>query len=125
MIAMPRWIVLSAAALILAAGVGGTARADVTHDDLMYRIQSAKTGADHDEIAAIYEQRAGADRAAAENHRRMENLYRGIDPTGGGRGSGQMALHCRNIAAGYARAAEEHEALAKLHRQFSSASPLR
>lgn len=48
---------------------------------LMYWIQSEKTGADHDETAPIYEQQAGAGRGAAENHWRMESLYRRIDPT--------------------------------------------
>jgi hypothetical protein len=120
MTAIARWIVWSAAALVLAAGAASVAQADVSHEKLMHMIQSAKTGADHEEIAAIYEQQARADRAAAESHRRMESLYKGIDPTAGGRGSGQMALHCKNLAAGFARAADEHDALAKLHRQAAA-----
>ena len=116
-----RWIMWSAAALVLGAAALNTARAaEVSHDQLMHMIQSAKTKADHEQIASIYEQQASADRAAAENHRRMESLYRGIDPTAGGRGYGQMGVHCKNIAEGYARAAEEHDALAKLHRQAAA-----
>ena len=120
--ATSRWILLGAAALVLGAGALNAARAaEVSHDQLMHMIQTAKTRADHEQIASIYEQQASADRAAAENHRRMESLYKGIDPTAGGRGSGQMAVHCKNLAAGYARAAEEHAALAKLHRQAAEA----
>lgn len=116
--AIARWVISSAAALVLAAGAFGAAGADTaSHDRLMQMIQSAKTPADHEAIAAIYEEQARADRAAAENHQSMARMYRGIDPTGGGRGSGQMAAHCKNIAESYARAAEEHSALAELHRK--------
>lgn len=119
--AISRWIVSSAVALALAAGAFIAAGAEpISHDQLMHKVQSAKTRADHEEIAAIYEQQAATDRAAAENHRRMERLYKGFDPSQGGRASGQMALHCKNLAEGYARAAEEHGALAQLHRKAAA-----
>ena len=119
--AISRWIVSSAAALVLAASAFNAAGADtISHDQLMHKIQNAKTRADHEEIAAIYEQQASSERAAAENHRRMERLYKGFDPTQGGRSSGQMAVHCKNLAEGYARAAEEHSALAQLHRKTAA-----
>ena len=119
--AVSRWIVASAAALVLATSALSAAAADtVSHDRLMHMIQSAKTPADHEKIAAIYEQQARADQAAAENHRRMERLYKGIDPTAGGRGSGQMAIHCKNIADSYERAAHENNSLAELHRKAAA-----
>ena len=118
-----RRALLSATALALAAAALPAAAADVvSHDQLMHMIQTAKTPADHEKIAAIYEQQARADQAAAENHRRMERLYKGIDPTQGGRGSGQMAVHCKSIADDYSRAAEEHSALAKLHREAAASA---
>jgi hypothetical protein len=52
----------------------------------------------------------------------MERLYKGIDPTQGGRGSGQMAVHCKSIADDYSRAAEEHSQLAKLHRDAAASA---
>ena len=118
--AISGWIMSAAAALVLAASAFNAAAAEVSHDQLMHKIQNAKTRADHEEIAAIYEQQASADRAAAENHRRMERLYKGFDPSQGGRGSGQMAVHCKNLAEGYARAAEEHSGLAQLHRKAAA-----
>ena len=119
--AISRWVVSSAAALVLAVSALNVVAADtVSHDRLMQMIQSAKTRADHEEIAAIYEQQARADRAAAENHQSMARMYRGIDPTGGGRGAGQMAAHCKSIAESYARAADEHSALAELHRKHAA-----
>ena len=119
--AISRWVVSIAAALVLAAGALSAAGAEtVSHDQLMHMIQTAKTRADQEKIAAIYEQQARADQAAAENHRSMERLYKGIDPTGGGRGSGQMAAHCKNIADAYERAAQENNSLAELHRKAAA-----
>ena len=119
--AISRWVVSSAAALVLAAGALSAAGAEtVSHDQLMHMIQTAKTRADHEKIAAIYEQHARADLAAAESHRRMERLYKGFDPTAGGRGSGQMAVHCKNIADNYTRTAHENDSLAELHRKAAA-----
>ena len=119
--AISRWVVSSAGALVLAASALSVAAADtVSHDQLMHMIQTAKTAADQEKIAAIYEQQAKANLAAAEDHRRMEKLYKGIDPTGAGRGSPQMAVHCKNIADDYSRAAQEDNALAELHRKAAA-----
>jgi hypothetical protein len=119
MSAMTRWIVGSAAAVVLAAGALNAVRAaDVSHDPLMHMIQSARTRADHEEIASIYEQQARADRTSADEHRKMEKLYRAFgqaDPAWAE--SGQTPVHCQNLTSIYQSAAEEHEALAELHRQ--------
>ena len=118
---MSRRALLSATALALAAVALPAASADaISHDQLMHMIQTAKTPADHEKIAAVYEQQARADQAAAENHRRMERLYKGIDPTQGGRGSGQMAVHCKNLADNYSRSAQENNSLAELHRKAAA-----
>lgn len=120
---MSRRALLSATALAVVAAALPAAGADaVSHDQLMHMIQTAKTPADHEKIAAVYEQQARADEAAAANHRRMESLYKGIDPTGGGRSSGQMAAHCKRTADDYSHAAAEHSALAKLHREAAAAA---
>ena len=108
-------------AFMLVVPAFNAAAADVSHEQLMHKIQTAKTRTDHEEVAAIYEQQARTDRAASEEHRKMEQLYRGFGQSEAGRASpGQMAAHCKNIAAGYARAADEHDALAKLHRQAAA-----
>ena len=119
--ALSRWVVSSAAALVLAAGALSAAAADtVSHDQLMHMIQTAKTRADHEKIAAVYEEQARDDEATAAMHLRLQSLYRGIDPTGGGRGSGQMATHCKNLADSYTQAAHEQHALAELHRKTAA-----
>ena len=120
--ALLRWGLTSAAALVLASAALTAAAADaMSHEELMHKIQAAKTRADHEEISAIYEKQASADVAAAENPRRMESYYKGIDATGGGRSNfGQMAMHCKNLADGFTRAAKEHNALAQLHRKAAA-----
>ena len=42
----------AAAALALAAGAESVPRAQISHEQLMHMIQSAKTRADHEQIAA-------------------------------------------------------------------------
>lgn len=120
--AVLRWALTSATALVLATAAFTAAGAEtISHEELMHKIQAAKTRADHEEISAIYEKQASADLAAAENHRRMESFYKGIDATGGGRSNfGQMAIHCKSLAEGFGRAAKEHSALAQLHRKAAA-----
>ena len=119
--AISRWAVTSVIALILATASFTTIAADeVSYDKLMNMIQAAKTPADHEAIAKVYDQQAAQDAANADAHTRTASLYRGIDPTGGGRGSGQMAIHCKNIADSYTRAAKEHKDLAALHRKLAT-----
>ena len=122
MLRMSRTALLITTVLAIAAAVLPAAGADaISHDQLMHMIQTAKTPADQEKIAAVYEQLARDDEAAAEKHRSMERMYRGIDPTAGGRGSG-MAAHCKRIAEGYSQAAHEHSELAKLHRDAAASS---
>lgn len=117
-----RMIVWSAAAVVLGAGALSTAEAaNVSNDELLHMIQTAKTRADHEAIASVYEQQARADRAAANEHRRMEKLYKAFseaDPMWSS--SGQTPEHCQNLAAIYQQAAQGHDALAELHRQVAS-----
>ena len=112
----------SAAAVVLAsAALNAMGAADLSDDELMHMIQSAKTRADHEAIASVYERQARADRAAANEHRRMEKLYKAFseaDPAWSS--SGQTPEHCQNLASIYQQAAQAHDALAELHRQAAS-----
>jgi hypothetical protein len=95
----------------------------ISHDQLMHKIQSARTPADHEYIALIYEEQASAELVTAEEHRRMGDFYKGVDPTGAGRGtSANLAAHCNNLVEVYTRAAKEYSALAKLHREAAAAA---
>lgn len=95
-------------------------RADA-RDELMHMIQSAKTRADYEAIASVYAQQARADRAAANEHRRMERLYKAFSEANlAWTSSGRPLEHCQNIASIYQHAAPEHHAFAELHRQAAS-----
>ncbi len=79
-------------------------------------LETARTRADHEEIAAWYEREAGSaeDRAAA--HRRMRNAYALPEP---GYGSAAFVEHCQNLILRYQQAAEGNLALAQLHRRLA------
>ena len=110
---------LSAAALVFAvAALPAAGEGGVSQEELIQKIQNARTRADHLEIALIYEKQASADRAAAEEHRRMASQYNRLDPSRIDRSTLKtMAIHCYNLVELYTGAAKEHSALAALHRE--------
>jgi hypothetical protein len=102
-----------AVAAMPAAGEGG-----ISQEELMEKIQNARTRMDHEEIALIYEKQVNADLAAAEEHRRMASQYKMSDPSRVDRSAFKtMAIHCYNLVELYMGAAKEHSALAALHRE--------
>ena len=70
---------------------------------------------DHAGLAAWYEQEAGNLRARAEEMRQMAKTYeqRMTKP----KQHSSFVQHCRNLVEKYTKAAEEADALAKLHEQ--------
>ena len=81
-------------------------------------IESAKTKADHEAIAVLYEQEAKTLQEKAEKHLGLANRY-------GSLGSyetvkGGMVEHCNAIARKYQEAAKEYLELAKLHREMAA-----
>lgn len=112
------WVMKSGALLLTMFALGGCAtEAPLQPAGLEQRIATARVRADHEEIASVYEQQAGADKAAAERHRRLAQVYRGrtdrnIPPN--------MARHCESLVRIYQQAAEENLALAKEHRRVAA-----
>jgi hypothetical protein len=91
----------------------------MTHDmDAM--IQKASTKADHEALAAHYEQEAKALQAKAADHDKMAQAY----SRGGGyiQIKGNLLQHCEILAARYREAATQYLALAKEHRQLAAAA---
>ena len=116
-----RRLVLGASAVLAAAilTLGGcVAEGPLRPTALEQKIEAARTRADHEEIASLYEQQAGADKAAGERHRGLARAY--------GRSwtyrdeDANLARHCESLARTYQQAAEENLALAKAHRQIAS-----
>src|SRR5437667_7725530 len=78
-------------------------------------ITSAKTSADHEKLAAHYEQEAKAARAKAEEHKKMADAYR----KAGGPLIEKLHFdqHCDTLVKSYTSMADELEALAKAERE--------
>lgn len=124
-----RWLVLGTIVLTLGACATEGPFNPVKTAGLEQKIEAARTGADHSEIAAIYEQQAGTDKESVERHRRLARAYeRGwvwAGPKVGAvvsarRANQSLIAHCENLARIYQQAAEENLALATEHRQLAA-----
>jgi len=85
------------------------------HMSMSDMITMAKTPADHEKLAAHYEQEAKAARAKSEEHKAMADAYR----KGGGALIEKLHFdqHCDGLAKSYASMADEFDALAKAERE--------
>lgn len=108
-----------ALALVALALVGCTGEGPVKPAGLEQKIESARTPADFEEIASMYEAQASIDKVAAERHRRLAKAYR-TGPSSPRGGQANMAGHCENLARFYQQASEENLALAKEQRQVTA-----
>ena len=81
------------------------------HMSMSDMITMAKTPADHEKLAAHYEQEAKAARAKAEEHKMMADAYR----KGGGPLIEKLHFdqHCDALSKSYTSMADEFDALAK------------
>jgi hypothetical protein len=118
---MKRVTMLLAAGLVLLAAASlptiraGAQQAVVTDDNLDQMIASAKTPAEHDAIAAFYEQQAADAKKKADLHRRTAETYRSLKipkPV-------YMAEMCDGIAAMWDKIAADNSRLAKAHQDMA------
>lgn len=79
------------------------------------QIGAAKTPADHEAIAAAFDQEAVRLEALAKDHEKMAQTYRSMSSKKG-MASASMHAHCANLAKRYQEAALENRELAKEHR---------
>lgn len=87
-----------------------TAKArDLSDEELIALIQNAKTPADHEKLAAYYDQTAADLTATATRHKELAAIYRRMPPE----------KHCKNIAISAAKGAEEARAIAQHHRMLA------
>jgi hypothetical protein len=111
---------LAAGLILLAAAALPTIRAGaqqpvVTDENLDEMTTSAKTPAEHQAIAAFFEQEAAGARNKAGLHRRTAEGYRKLKipkPV-------YMAEMCDGIAEGFEKSATDAENLAKMHREMA------
>jgi hypothetical protein len=80
------------------------------------KLETARSRADHEEIAAWYERKAGsADRQGAA-HLRMRDAYAMADR---GYDNAAVVAHCRNLILRYQQSAQDNLTLARLHRRVA------
>ena len=96
--------------------------------DLPKAIENAKTPADHEAIAAYFDEQAKGARATAEMHRKMGATYKkesSPPPKSGGAAHlfhTQMGEHCDDLATKYEKVAKDYEAMAAEHRAQAKAA---
>ncbi|MDP2005980.1 MAG: hypothetical protein Q8K45_09920 [Rubrivivax sp.] len=84
-------------------------------------IESAINRVDHEAIAVRYEREAIQNADAAKRHLGYAAVYRrNISPRSGPEVHLALAKHCENLARTYQQAADESDAMAKLHRQLAT-----
>lgn len=117
---MKRVTVLLAAGLILLAAASlptfraGAQETVVTDDNLDQALASAKTPADHEAIAAYYDQEAASNYAKAKLHHAVHHNYerfRSKPP--------DMGPHCDELAKYFQRAGDQDKDLAAGHRAMA------
>ena len=119
----PRWMCYILGAFVVTAFLmlsGCVAEGPVKPAGLEQKIEGARTRADHQEIAAVYERQAQDDRYASERHSALARLYGRRQFGRAGVANPAMVAHCQNLARIYQQAAEENLALAKGHRQMAA-----
>lgn len=103
-----------AMAAALAAGPASRAIAADTAD-IEAKITAAKTPADHEAIAAYYDQQAAEVRTKIDEHKKMAVDYKKLPHNS----KVHFDQHCDALSRDYAAAAKEYDALAKAHRQMA------
>jgi hypothetical protein len=105
-------ILLAAAMPAIRAGAQQTVVNDENLDEM---IVNAKTPAEHEAIAAYFDQEAAAAKKKAELHRKAAETYRKLKiskPV-------YMAEMCDSIAAGFDAGAADAEKMATMHREMA------
>ncbi len=85
--------------------------------DLDGKIAAAKTAADHDAIAACYDDMAKEAQAKADEHKKMGAAYR--KEQGPAAGKFNLPQHCDSFVKIYTNEAKTYEEMAKAHRQMA------
>jgi hypothetical protein len=118
--------VVAAILVVALVSLVGVAAPALTAEDLPEAIANAKTPADHEAIAAYYDEEAKEAREVAKRHQQMGAAYEKAPPAPPKAGGGHvfhrnMTEHCDKVAAKYEESAKELEAMAAAHRAEAKA----
>jgi hypothetical protein len=109
---------LIVAGVLLASFAVGAPRPLLAGQDLGAKVAEAKTAADHEAIADVYEKQAKAFEAAAERHQGVADEYAKASY----RQSQEAEAHASALAAGLRQAAKEASRLARMHRELAKSA---
>lgn len=99
----------------LVASTGSIAGAEeLNAANLANRIESARTAADHEQLATYFEAQSATAATEAQRHVRMKQSYRQFYGK-----AHDMKSHCEGLIKTYRTAADEYAALAKLHHDLA------
>ena len=112
---------VAAVGLVVLLGGAPTFSAAADDKNIEELVQNAKTAADHEAIAKLYDEEAVAARKKAEEHRKMGARYTHFEA---GNPKVQLAhfdmpKHCANLVKSYEAAAKDAEAMAAGHREMA------
>jgi hypothetical protein len=96
----------------------------VDDSDILEKVQSAKSAADHEAIAKYFDAKAAEATKEAAAHRRMGEGYKGLSgsATGKGYATSAMPQHCEAIAKSFEAEAEQYKSMAQTHRDLAKAA---
>jgi spore coat polysaccharide biosynthesis protein SpsF (cytidylyltransferase family) len=118
---MKTWKSIGIVMIVLAVGTLGYVSVSVAEEgkNVEQMIVDAKTPADHEAIAAYYDQEAKAAHQKHEEHLKLKASYEKIPHLAS---KTSLPWHCSTIAENYNKSAKEYEALAKLHRDMAKSA---
>ncbi len=88
--------------------------AEMAGHDMADMVKNAKTAADHEALAAMYDKEAADAKARAADHRQMAESYK--SNTGRGTGASSMPQHCASLIKSFEQQATMYEKMAATER---------
>lgn len=98
--------------------VAGCAQPNPHPMDMTVAVQNAKSPADHEALAAHYEQAAKDAKAKADEHKKLLDQYKAHSYLYG-RQAQAFEAHCEALIRSYEQVADANAKMAKMHRQMT------
>jgi lysine/ornithine N-monooxygenase len=106
----------------LALGLGLATPALAAEADIVQRLKTAKTAADHEAIAKHYEAQAADAKKNAELHREMAATYTAGGTSIGKGTTANFPQHCQNLVKTFEEEATHYTQMAQAHRELAKAA---
>ena len=113
-----RMRIVVAAAIAAALAVPSMQAAAAECSGMDAKISAAKTAADHEAIAACYDDLAKDAQTKADEHKKMAKAY-SMSGIGNQATKTHFHQHCEALIRSYEAEAKEYDALAKVHHQMA------